>query len=190
MPKNVPPKPEDAAIGFRALKKEAQGDVRVDLIDHVFLYGKQGDISIAGDFNGDGVTNIGIFRKGTWFFDMDGDGRWGEPDVRVDGVGREGDLPVVGDFNGDAVDDLGIFRDGRWHLDTNGNRELEAQDAVFTMGGEGDLPVVGDFNGDGIDEPALYRPGEKMPQQTQLRPQFPTPDPQAMDGQVGETPLR
>jgi hypothetical protein len=189
MPKNVPPKPADAAIGFRALKKEVQGDVRVDLIDHVFLYGKQGDMSIAGDFNGDGVTNIGIFRKGTWFFDMDGNGRWGEEDVRIDGAGQEGDLPVVGDFNGDGIDDLGIFRAGRWHLDTNGNRELEAQDAVFSMGGAGDLPVVGDFNGDGIDEPALYRPGEQMPQQTQLRPDFPTPDPHAMGGE-GESPTR
>ena len=75
-PKNVPPQPADAAVGYRTLKKGHDGRLRSDLIDHVFEYGEKGDIAVIGDWNGDGIFNIGIFRNGTWFLDMDGDGRW------------------------------------------------------------------------------------------------------------------
>ena len=70
------------------MKKGHAGKMRSDLIDHVFQYGEKGDIAVAGDWNGDGIYTIGIFRNGTWFLDMDGDGRWSKGDVVVDSARR------------------------------------------------------------------------------------------------------
>ena len=156
--KNVPPETEQAALGYRTMKHTAQGEYRSDLIDHVFHYGTPGDIPITGDWDGSGIHTIGLFTKGQWILDADGDGRWTEDDIRFE-YGRDGDRPVVGDFNGDGVDELGIYRDGVWYVDTNKDRVLDARDKVFELGGAGDLPVVGDWNGDGIDEPGVYQQG-------------------------------
>jgi hypothetical protein len=157
--KNVPPKPEEATIGWRTMKRTAQGKLRSDLIDHVFQYGSEGDMAISGDWNGDGITNIGLFRDGTWYLDADGNGRWTPGDVYIESVGVTGDIPVVGDWNGDGVDELGVYRKGTWYLDINGDRTLDSRDKVLHLGGPHDRPYVGDFNGDGVDEIGVYKDG-------------------------------
>lgn len=157
-PKNMPPNPDEATSGVRTAKRTLAGKLRKDLIDHVFQYGSEGDIPVAGDWNGDGISNIGVFREGTWYLDTDGDGRFSASDQVVQ-YGRPGDIPVVGDWNGDGTSKLGVYRQGQWYLDTNGNRVLDAQDATFRLGGPGDIPVVGDWNGDGTDEVGVYHPG-------------------------------
>jgi serine-aspartate repeat-containing protein C/D/E len=156
-PKNVPPEPHEAAYGRRTMKLTSQGQVRADLIDHVFHFGVHGDTAVVGDWNGDGVRNIGVFRAGRWHLDMDGDGRWSKAD-RVLSFGQPGDIPVVGDFNGNGIDQIGVYRRGTWILDANENGEMDAHDRVFELGGAEDRPVVGDWNGDGIDDFATFRP--------------------------------
>ena len=168
--KNVPPTVQEATIGQRAMQRTEQGNLRADLIDHVFQYGNEGDVPIAGDWNGDGVSNIGLFRAGTWYLDVDGNGRWSAADAYIEQLGGAGDLPVVGDFNGDGIDDPGVYRDGIWRLDSDGDRTLTAHDKVLELGTADDKPVVGDFNGDGIDEIAIYRDGVTQPDQQALRP--------------------
>ena len=158
-PKNIPPEPDEATDGKRILQRNDQGRPREDLIDHVFHYGRGADIAVAGDWNGDGIRSIGVFRHGKWKLDLDGDGRWTNADGVVN-YGRRGDLPVVGDFNGDGIEEIGVYRAGVWHVDIDGNREMDAHDKVFQLGTSADLPVVGDFNGDGIDDPGLYREGD------------------------------
>jgi serine-aspartate repeat-containing protein C/D/E len=156
--KNVPPLPQDAAIGARSMKLTSDGKLRADLIDHVFHYGVATDTPIVGDWNGDGVTSIGIFRDGSWRLDIDGDGKWTDADVAVR-FGEKGDKPVIGDWDGDGVDDLAVYRGGMWIFDTNGDRMVDDGDRRISLGGANDQPISGDFNGDGIDEPALYHDG-------------------------------
>lgn len=156
--KNIPPDPDQATSGWRSLKRTAYGRFRRDLIDHVFRYGDQKAVPVAGDWNGDGVTNIGIFHEGKWYLDADGDGRWSTNDVEIT-LGQPGDLPVVGDWNGDGQTKLGVYRNGTWLLDTNGDKILDARDRVFRLGEPGDVPVTGDWNGDGVTEIGVYRPG-------------------------------
>jgi hypothetical protein len=44
--------------------------------DRVVLFGRMaGDVPVVGDWNGDGKTKIGVFRKGSWILDVDGSGR-------------------------------------------------------------------------------------------------------------------
>jgi protocatechuate 3,4-dioxygenase beta subunit len=156
--KNMPPTADDATSGGRVLKRTAQGKNRTDLIDHVFHFGQPVDVPVAGDWNGDGIRQIGIFNDGEWVLDSDGDGRFTEADAQV-AFGQAGDEPIVGDFNGDGIEELGVFRAGKWILDTNGNRHVDAQDKVFELGGAGDKPVVGDWNDDGVDDPGVFTPG-------------------------------
>jgi hypothetical protein len=155
-PKNIPPELKDATDQLRYLQRTPHGDLRADVIDHVFRYGNSDHVPVTGDWTGDGIKNVGIFRHGGWVLDADGDGRWSNGDWIVQ-YGRAGDLPVVGDFDGDGIDEIGVFRSGQWIIDINGNRQLDARDKVFQMGEAGDLPVAGDWNGDGVDDPALYR---------------------------------
>jgi hypothetical protein len=162
--KNVPPSPEQATDGVRTLKRTSVGKFRKDLIDHVFAYGTEGDRPIAGDFNGDGVANIGVFRDGRWYIDADGNGKWSEGDIFAE-YGQPGDRPVVGDWTGDGKAKLGVYRNGTWYLDTNNNRVLDPGDKVIRdFGGPNDTPVAGDWNGDGIDKPGLYREELATPQ--------------------------
>jgi serine-aspartate repeat-containing protein C/D/E len=153
VPKNLPPEASEATDGHRVLKRTASGKPRLDVIDHVFRFGMSQDVPVAGDWNGDGISTVGVFRDGTWYLDTDGDGRFTERDELVQ-LGQAGDRPVVGDFNADGIDDLGVFRLGIWHLDSDGNRSLDAHDEVFRRGEAGDKPVVGDFDGDGQDDTA------------------------------------
>jgi hypothetical protein len=153
--KNIPRKPEQTAIGHRTLKRTSEGRPRSDLIDHVFLYGTPGDHPIVGDWNGDGIDTIAVFRDGMWRRDFDGDGKRSNAD-HTDQFGQSGDQPLVGDFNGDGVEELAVYRDGNWYIDTNGNGLIDAEDEVIQLGGPADTPIVGDFNGDGRAEPGVF----------------------------------
>ncbi len=155
-PKNIPPEVTVAADGARVMRLSNFGDSHIDVIDHVFGYGDPQDIPVTGDWNGDSIRTIGIFRAGRWQLDLNGDGRFDYADAEFE-FGGAGDIPLVGDFDGNGVDEVAVYRDGVWIFDSNGNRERDALDKVFEMGGRDDSPVVGDWDGDGIDEPAVYR---------------------------------
>ena len=116
---------------------------------------REGDIAVIGDWNGDGIYNIGIFRDGVWFLDMDGDGRWSEGDLVVE-FGQAGDLPVVGDWTGDGITKIGVYRNGKFYLDTNNNHKIDADDKVIELGRPGDKPVAGDWTGNGVDKVGVY----------------------------------
>lgn len=160
-PKNLPPTADEAPDDQRLLKRSHQADGRADLIDHVFLFGKEQDIAISGDFNGDGISTIGIFRDGDWILDVDGDGRLNpETDSQLE-LGQAGDLPLVGDFDGDGVDELAYVRGDRVYVDSNSNGHIDATDQVFQLESSEGNVIVGDFDGDGRDEPALHQSAER-----------------------------
>ena len=161
-PKNLPPEPEEATDGERWLQLSSEGDRTADLIDHVFVFGEGQEKAIVGDWNGDGIDSIGVFKDGKWRLDEDGDGKLSENDL-VAQFGEKGDIPLVGDFDGDGLDDLAVFRAGEVIIDSNGNRKIDPADKRILIGSPGDTPVVGDFDADGIDEVAVYRHGQAPP---------------------------
>ena len=82
------------------------------------------DIPVVGDWTGDGIVKIGIYRQGQWYLDKNANGVW--DDCSVDScLGPFGgfgvDIPVVGDWTGDGIVKIGIYRQGQWYLDKNGN---------------------------------------------------------------------
>ncbi len=154
-PKNLPPR-EKVAGRERLMQRSISGDPRSDVIDHVFRFGGDTDQPVAGDFNGDGISTLGIFNNGKWRIDVNGDGRFHEGEDSFFDFGQQGDIAVVGDFNGDGLDEIAVVRGRDLIVDSNGNGQFDATDKVFEIEGEAGQVVVGDFNGDGVDEAALY----------------------------------
>ena len=122
------------------------------------------DIPVTGDWNGDGSTKIGIYRRDPiqnlsyWYLD-NGNGAW--DGCTTDGCfgpfgGFAQDIPVTGDWNGDGKTKIGIYRRdpitnlSYWYLD-NGNGRWDGcgtfptQDLCLgSFGGYAqDIPVVG-----------------------------------------------
>ncbi|MFM9066045.1 MAG: FG-GAP repeat domain-containing protein, partial [Planctomycetota bacterium] len=71
-PKNVPPSAEDAPERLRVLQLSERGAPRADVIDHVFRFGQPSDVPISGDWDGDGIHTLGLFRDGRWRLDVTG----------------------------------------------------------------------------------------------------------------------
>jgi serine-aspartate repeat-containing protein C/D/E len=72
------------------------------------VFGKLDGIPVTGDFNGDGVTDIGVYVNGEWFIDLNGNGVWDDSDLWAK-LGSADDKPVTGDWDGDGKTDIGIF---------------------------------------------------------------------------------
>ncbi|RMF42832.1 MAG: hypothetical protein D6753_06555 [Planctomycetota bacterium] len=157
--KNIPPSRDEAPDDPRLLQFSKRGPARADLVDHVFELGGDEDTAIAGDFNGDGITTIGLFRDGRWMLDVDGDGQLTEARDRIFSLGQAGDLPLIGDFDGDGIDEIAVLRGHQVLVDSNGDGRLDVNDQVFQLDDTTGEIVVGDFDGDGRDEPAVIRPG-------------------------------
>ncbi|MFO1022204.1 MAG: hypothetical protein U0903_16160 [Planctomycetales bacterium] len=66
--------------------------------DVSFNFGTAGDVPITGDWNGDGKTDVGVFRSGFYYIDKDGNRKWSASDQRF-GFGSAGDTPVTGTWN-------------------------------------------------------------------------------------------
>ncbi|MGB0597268.1 MAG: hypothetical protein ACPGLY_11315, partial [Rubripirellula sp.] len=76
-----------------------------------FVFGRSGDQPVAGDFNGDGIDEIGVVRGQWWIIDTDGDRRLTGNDLQIE-VPRNGGTesqPVVADWDGDGEDNPGYY---------------------------------------------------------------------------------
>lgn len=133
--------------------------------DIVIPFGVDGDLPITGDWDGDGDTDVGVFRPATGQFLLRLRVRFHPITLTATFLGEPGDLPVIGDWNGDGVDTFGVYRDNGATLPvfflTNSTASdgavLKVDNQIF-VGEPGDLPLAGDFDGDGRDTLALYRP--------------------------------
>jgi len=71
-------------------------------------FGMIGGTPLAGDFDGDGIDEMAVFKDGYWLIDINHNGRWDQEDLFAK-LGDVEDRPVVGDWDGDGKDDIGIF---------------------------------------------------------------------------------
>ena len=126
---------------------------RADSAD-LMLYRGIAGVPVAGDFDGDGRTDLAVYQNGIWSVDLDLDGT---PDAVYSFGAAPGDIPLAADMNGDGKADLVIYRSGVWYVSTRRNGTA---DMVFGFGGlPGDVPVLGDIDGDGKVDLGIYRGG-------------------------------
>lgn len=105
------------------------------------------------DFDGDGRTDIGIFRPtdGSWWYSRSSSG-----DFRVFSFGISTDIMVPADYTGDGLTDIAIFRpaSGEWFV----QRSEDNSYFSFPFGTLSDVPARADYDGDGKADAAVYRP--------------------------------
>lgn len=110
--------------------------------DAVFDFGLFGDMIIVGDWNGDGIDELGVGRRngfGGLIFSLDsnGDRQFGNQDA-VFNFGLESDRVIVGDWNGNKRDSLAVVRANgtggqKIYRDYNGDYKFDATDALFAF---------------------------------------------------------
>jgi hypothetical protein len=125
-------------------------------------YGTSGDMPLAGDWNGDGIDNTGVYRPSNRsFYLRNNDNTWVSDHITA--YGSVGDIPLVGDWDGNGTDTVGIYRpsDRGFYLRNSNTSSINNADIIVRpYGRAGDIPVVGDWNGDGIDTFGVYRPSD------------------------------
>ena len=144
-------------------------------------FGQVGDVPLACDWNGDGVSTLGIFRSGTFFLT---DEPGGAVASTVFGYGQAGDQPVCGDWDGNGTDTVGVYRKGVVYL-RNSNTTGRA-DGQFAFGATGDRLVAGDWNGDSYDTVGVWRNGRYYLTNSNLRP---TTDATVLYGDPTDAPV-
>lgn len=130
-----------------------------------FTFGQGGDKPIAGDWDGDGRDEVGVFRPSNANFLLRVRGRvipcFGcQPgdhnafSTVTHQFGVPGDLPVAGDWDGDRKDTVGVYHLGIFQF-TNDFSEVNGSSA---FGVTGDLPVAADWSGNGSDDVGVFHP--------------------------------
>lgn len=151
--KNIPTENK----GHYYVKAHRDGILRREVVDHVFQFGKPGDIAVAGDWNGDGVASVGVYNNGKWTLDYDGDGRFTSADKEFV-FGEPGDIPVVGKWDHSEVSKVGVYRRGEFVLDVEGKGVMDSSVAHVHHHVPNGRPVVGDFTGSGVADIAANLP--------------------------------
>ncbi len=96
----------------------------------------------SGDYDGDGSSDIAIFRGSS--------GMWSVRGVTRVYYGSSSDIPVSGDYSGDGTTDIGIFRE------TFGLWAVRGVTRAY-YGSSSDIPIPGDYDGDGSCDVGIFR---------------------------------
>ena len=162
-------------------------------IDKNYNFGRPGNVSVVGDWNGDNKTEIGVTNGVDWYLDANGNGMWDGSSVDKMGYfGISGYTPIVGDWNGDNKSDIGVTNGVNWYLDANGNGMWDGPsiDQQGFFGIAGFTPVVGDWTGDGKTKIGVYKDGIwYLDLNGNGRWNGPTVDKQGFFGITGFTPV-
>jgi hypothetical protein len=124
---------------------------------------------VAGDFDGDGVFDIGTWQNNTFFLDLNRDGT---ADITINhGAPGKLDRPVVADMDGDGIADLGLWvpqsgavnGDAEWRFLlsngtpwTTGIDLLPRPTATAQFGNAQALPLLGAFGPPGSEIPVVF----------------------------------
>jgi hypothetical protein len=119
--------------------------------------GDASDFPVAGDWNGDGVDTIGVYRANIGKFFLS-DSNTAPNATYTVLFGNPNDRPFVGRWRSDMVGDgIGVFRWSNGILYQKRALTNGVQDYYAIFGNAGDVAVAGDWNGDSHDSIGVYR---------------------------------
>jgi len=126
------------------------------------IFGNAGDIPLVGDWDGDGIFGIGVFRPSTgqWFFKQTLDFNalaQGAADISAQPWGQDAPYVFAGDWNGDGKWGIAYRYNDTFHF--SNNLYVPTSEIQRVYGLQTDIPVVGDWNADGKWGYGLWRGG-------------------------------
>ncbi len=153
----VPPRPDtigvykDGVFSLRNANNSGAPDITAP------FGGDVSDLPVAGDWNGDGVDTIGIYRGSTGVYFLSDSNT--TPVVSHSLVfGNPGDTPFAGKWTSGANHDgVGVYRNSNGILYQKDNLTTGFSDYFAIFGNPGDQGFGGDFNGNGFDSIGIYR---------------------------------
>ena len=105
-----------------------------------------GDKPLAGDWNGDGVDTVGIYRESAACAFLLTNNNFSINIIATGFCAGHPLAPITADWNGNGVDSLGAYTVSLG-LFSLSNQLTGPPQVQITFGQSGDLPVAGDWNG-------------------------------------------
>jgi hypothetical protein len=152
----------------RSLENAAQAGIyqcglwtlrHIDGTESTLNFGGCSDTPVVGDWNGDGISDLGIHSPSTneWQIDWNFDAR-ADLTFTLEKM-NAGDIPVLGDWDGDGRGTPGFIQKTgmHWHL-YDGSTGNYSETRSIQGGADGALPLIGDWNLDSKDSWGVYLP--------------------------------
>lgn len=124
--------------------------------------GDASDLPVAGDWNGDGIDSLGVYRTnvGQFILSNGNSGSLAE-DYRVT-FGNPGDTPFAGRWTSDMNHDgIGVYRNSNGILYQKKVISTGFSDYFAIFGNPGDQGVGGDWDASGFDSVGIYRAADQ-----------------------------
>ncbi len=122
--------------------------------------GDVSDLPLAGDWNGDGVDTIGIYRTSSGFFYLSDSNTTPAINYNIL-LGNPGDTPFAGKWLVSATHDgIGVFRPSNGILYEKNDLTSGFDDYFAIFGNPGDTGMAGDWDGSGLEGVGVYRPSQ------------------------------
>lgn len=133
-----------------------------DQPDREYKLGDNGDIMFTGDWDGDGVDGLGLYRPSTrtiqYIEDLTDTGGI----TPAFDVGNIDDLPFSGNWDGLGGDGYALYRPSTREIFYFQESDDTEPFASISVGDTGDEIIAGDWDGDGADGFAVYRPSTRQ----------------------------
>jgi hypothetical protein len=140
----------DDSAGHAVESLQRKGLYLFGFMGHLYAMFLTGCYAPIGDYDGDGITDLSVYRPGTtstWLIQKSSGG------TTTTAWGTVGDIPVPGDYDGDGKTDIAVLRcsTGEWWV-----KKSTGGSFVVTWGVCGDIPVPADYDNDGITDIAVF----------------------------------
>ncbi|MFG1675451.1 hypothetical protein [Micromonospora sp. NPDC049282] len=120
------------------------------------------DVPISGDWNGDGVDTVGVFRPSTSTFYLRDTNSGDATRIFKFGHGPSGDIPIAGNWDNTGGDSVGVYRpsNSTFYLTNGTTSSTNDTDYEFKFGHgpSGDQPVAGNWDNTRGDSVGVFRP--------------------------------
>lgn len=135
-------RPSEARV--YVINELGSGDQGLGAADYAFYYGTHGDLPIVGDFDGDGVDTIALFRRSDATVYLRNSNSAGTADLAFP-FGVSGDRLVAADWNGDGADSVAAFHPATESLQVRYTNSAGVSDFVIRAGEADWIPVAGSY---------------------------------------------